>query len=201
MACPPPWPGRSPGSASSAAGWCSGRQLAASRWRGLTTAAALFAAAGIGAAAGQGRLLVAGVATAVAVVTLEIRHVWPLGLLDARRWAGRFRDDETSVGPGAIRVAARGTLSYPTPPHRLPPAGPRTAPASAAGPGTVRRSRSCWAGQVHGGRSSSTAGAVGRSCPECADRPDQSCPGLDRLPASAGAQRRCWGARRAGGLS
>ena len=65
--------------------------------RGLTTAAALFAGVGIGAAAGLGRLLVASVATAVTVFTLEIRHVRLLDMLDPRRWAGRFRDDEAPV--------------------------------------------------------------------------------------------------------
>ena len=62
--------------------------------RGLTTAAAIFAAAGIGAAAGEGRLLVATVATALALFTLEIRHVRALSVLDGHRWAGRFRNDD-----------------------------------------------------------------------------------------------------------
>jgi putative Mg2+ transporter-C (MgtC) family protein len=61
---------------------------------GLNTAAAIFAAAAIGAAAGQGRLLVAGAATVLAGLVLEIRHVPVLNMLDGRRWAGRFRDDE-----------------------------------------------------------------------------------------------------------
>jgi putative Mg2+ transporter-C (MgtC) family protein len=60
---------------------------------GLTTAAAIFAAAAIGAAAGQGRLLIAGVATALAVFVLEIRHVKVLSMLDASRWA-RYADDD-----------------------------------------------------------------------------------------------------------
>ena len=71
--------------------------------KGITTAAALFAAVGIGAAAGEGRLLVALVATALAIGTLEIRHIRPLSILDARRWADRFRTDESParrVGTG-----------------------------------------------------------------------------------------------------
>lgn len=63
--------------------------------KGLTTAAALFAAAGIGAAAGQGRLLVAVVAAALAVLALEVRHIRLLNMLDARRWSDRFHDDDT----------------------------------------------------------------------------------------------------------
>ncbi|MGB6578022.1 MAG: MgtC/SapB family protein [Streptosporangiaceae bacterium] len=61
---------------------------------GLNTAAAIFAAAAIGGAAGQGRLLVAAVATVLAGFVLEIRHVRVLNMLDGRRWAGRLRDDE-----------------------------------------------------------------------------------------------------------
>jgi len=57
---------------------------------GITTAAAIFAAAGIGAAAGQGRLLVATAATLLALLVLEIRHIKVLSHLDGRRWSGRF---------------------------------------------------------------------------------------------------------------
>jgi putative Mg2+ transporter-C (MgtC) family protein len=68
--------------------------------RGTTTAAALFSAAAIGAAAGQGRLLVAGVATALSLFVLEIRHLRWLTIFDGRRWARYFPDDETSSEPG-----------------------------------------------------------------------------------------------------
>jgi putative Mg2+ transporter-C (MgtC) family protein len=61
---------------------------------GITTAAAIFAAAGIGAAAGQGRLIVATVATALSLFVLEIRHIRWLRMLDGRRWARFFPDDE-----------------------------------------------------------------------------------------------------------
>jgi putative Mg2+ transporter-C (MgtC) family protein len=61
---------------------------------GITTAAAIFAAAAIGAAAGQGRLLVAVVATALSLLVLEIRHIRWLRILDGRRWARFFPDDE-----------------------------------------------------------------------------------------------------------
>jgi putative Mg2+ transporter-C (MgtC) family protein len=68
--------------------------------RGLTTAAAIFAAAAIGAAAGEGRLLLATVATASALLVLEIRYIPVLRLLDGRRWASRFRHDEWPPRPG-----------------------------------------------------------------------------------------------------
>ena len=61
---------------------------------GLNTAAAIFAAAAIGLLAGQGRMLVAGAATLLAVFVLEIRHIRVLNMLDGRRWASRIRDDE-----------------------------------------------------------------------------------------------------------
>lgn len=62
--------------------------------RGLTTAAALFAAVTIGAAAGEGRLLLATVSTAIALLVLELRYIRGLMLLDGRRWTSRFRNDE-----------------------------------------------------------------------------------------------------------
>jgi putative Mg2+ transporter-C (MgtC) family protein len=68
--------------------------------RGLTTAAAIFAAAAIGAAAGEGRLLLATVATAFALLVLEIRYIPVLRVLDGRRWASRFRHDEWPPRPG-----------------------------------------------------------------------------------------------------
>jgi putative Mg2+ transporter-C (MgtC) family protein len=61
---------------------------------GITTAAAIFAAAAIGAAAGQGRLLVATAATALALLVLEIRHNKVLGFLDGRHWASHFNNDD-----------------------------------------------------------------------------------------------------------
>ena len=60
---------------------------------GITTAAAIFAATAIGAAAGEGYLLLAAVATALALLVLEIRHIKVLSFLDGRRWAHRFNSD------------------------------------------------------------------------------------------------------------
>jgi putative Mg2+ transporter-C (MgtC) family protein len=73
---------------------------------GLNTAAAIFAAAAIGAAAGQGRLLVAAVATVLTMFVLEIRHIKMLSVLDGRRWASRFRDDEAPP-PGDPAVSSK----------------------------------------------------------------------------------------------
>lgn len=67
--------------------------------RGLTTAAALFAAVTIGAAAGEGRLLLATAATAITLLVLEVRYIPGLMLLDGRRWGARFRNDEIPPAP------------------------------------------------------------------------------------------------------
>ena len=60
---------------------------------GITTAAAIFATAAIGAAAGAGLLAVAALATALVLIALEGPHLPLLRLLDARRWSPSFRDD------------------------------------------------------------------------------------------------------------
>jgi putative Mg2+ transporter-C (MgtC) family protein len=64
--------------------------------RGLTTAASILTTVAIGAAAGEGRLLLATAATAAALLVLEARYLRVLNMLDGRRWAGRFRHDERS---------------------------------------------------------------------------------------------------------
>jgi putative Mg2+ transporter-C (MgtC) family protein len=61
---------------------------------GVTTAAAILAAAGIGAAAGEGQLFLAAVATVVVLLILELRYIPGLRVLDANRWKDRFKDDE-----------------------------------------------------------------------------------------------------------
>ncbi len=73
--------------------------------RGITTAAAIFAAAAIGAAAGEGFLLTAILGTALVLFILEIRHIPVLRVFDARRWSSRFADDDpaqpTETDPGS----------------------------------------------------------------------------------------------------
>ena len=75
---------------------------------GLNTAAAIFAAAAIGAAAGQGRVLVAGFATVLTALVLEIRHIRGLNVLDGRRWAGKVRDDDVAPSGGPPDQPERG---------------------------------------------------------------------------------------------
>jgi putative Mg2+ transporter-C (MgtC) family protein len=62
--------------------------------RGVTTAAAIFATAAIGAAAGEGKFELAAVATGLVLVALEIRYLPGLRAADARRWAPRFTPDD-----------------------------------------------------------------------------------------------------------
>jgi uncharacterized membrane protein YhiD involved in acid resistance len=61
---------------------------------GVTTAASIFAAAAIGAAAGTGQLRLASAATAAVLLSLEIRHIPVVRALDARRWAQYFKHDD-----------------------------------------------------------------------------------------------------------
>jgi putative Mg2+ transporter-C (MgtC) family protein len=86
---------------------------------GVTTAAAIFAAAAIGAAAGQGRLLVAVVATALSLFVLEIRHVRWLRVLDGRRWASHFPPDDEDVRP--VSTAPATPVAPPASPGDSPP--------------------------------------------------------------------------------
>ena len=67
--------------------------------RGITTASAIFATAGIGVVVGTGHLAL-GVATAVAVLlVLELRNIPVLRRLDARRYQAAFRDDNDPPKP------------------------------------------------------------------------------------------------------
>jgi putative Mg2+ transporter-C (MgtC) family protein len=79
------------------------RQERAEFVRGLTTAAAILASVAIGAAAGEGQLLLAVVGTAVTLLVLEGRYIPMLRLLDARRWSSRIRHDERPPGSAGRR--------------------------------------------------------------------------------------------------
>jgi putative Mg2+ transporter-C (MgtC) family protein len=76
---------------------------------GLTTAAAIFAVACIGATAGAGLLWPAALATGLILLALEAPHIPFLNSVDARRWAPRLRndselyrtDDDTAILPPA----------------------------------------------------------------------------------------------------
>ena len=66
------------------------------RIRGVTTAATIYLAAAVGAAAGQGSLLLAFEATIGCLLLLEVRHLRALRLLDGRFWRHRLHlpDDD-----------------------------------------------------------------------------------------------------------
>lgn len=61
---------------------------------GVTTAASVFCAAAIGAAAGVGHIWLAVIGTGTVFLSLEIRHLPLFRLLDARRWAPYFHHDD-----------------------------------------------------------------------------------------------------------
>ncbi len=61
---------------------------------GVTTAASIFGAAAIGAAAGVGHIWLAVISAAAVFVSLEIRHLPLFRLLDARRWQPYFHHDD-----------------------------------------------------------------------------------------------------------
>lgn len=67
--------------------------------RGVTTAAAIFATAGIGVVVGTGHLLLGGGTAFAVLLVLEIRNVPVLRRLDARRYQGAFRDDNDPPAP------------------------------------------------------------------------------------------------------
>lgn len=61
--------------------------------RGITTAAAIFATAAVGIIVGTGYLLLGAITTAAIILTLELRNLPFLRLLDARRYSSQFRND------------------------------------------------------------------------------------------------------------
>jgi putative Mg2+ transporter-C (MgtC) family protein len=63
--------------------------------KGLTTAAAILAAVALGAAAGEGKLLIATVGTAIALLILEARYIPALKMLHGGQWASRLRQEKS----------------------------------------------------------------------------------------------------------
>jgi putative Mg2+ transporter-C (MgtC) family protein len=67
--------------------------------RGITTAGAVFAMAGVGILVGTGYFLAAIVLTGLVIFVLEVRHVPFLQWLDADHYASRFKNDEGPESP------------------------------------------------------------------------------------------------------
>ena len=61
--------------------------------RGITSASAIFATAGIGVVVGTGHLFVGTVTAVAMLLILELRNIPGVRLLDARRYRMSFRDD------------------------------------------------------------------------------------------------------------
>jgi putative Mg2+ transporter-C (MgtC) family protein len=62
--------------------------------RGITSAATMFAVAGIGIAAGAGHVVLAALVTLVVLVDLELRHLPVLRVLDARRYSRNMAPED-----------------------------------------------------------------------------------------------------------
>jgi putative Mg2+ transporter-C (MgtC) family protein len=69
--------------------------------RGMTSAAAVFAATGIGVVAGTGHAWLALFVTLLTIVDLELRYVPVLNRLDAHRYADRMANDADDDTPGS----------------------------------------------------------------------------------------------------
>lgn len=67
--------------------------------RGITSAAAVFITAAIGVVAGAGYLWLAVAVTVFALLSLELRYLPVVRLLDARRYADRFAGDDDPPRP------------------------------------------------------------------------------------------------------
>lgn len=76
---------------------------------GVTTAATIIAAACVGAAAGEGQIWLAIVATVLILLILEIRYIPGVRVLDARRWADRFRSDADPHHRSSVTVTVTAT--------------------------------------------------------------------------------------------
>jgi putative Mg2+ transporter-C (MgtC) family protein len=63
--------------------------------RGITSAACIFAVAGVGVVAGTGHWLLSLLVGVLILVDLEIRNLPLVNRLDARRYGGRARDDNS----------------------------------------------------------------------------------------------------------
>ena len=73
--------------------------------RGITSAAAIFCATGIGVVAGTGHAWLAVFTTVLAILDLELRYLPVLNRLDAHRYAGRMTadsDDDDEPPPAGV---------------------------------------------------------------------------------------------------
>ena len=98
--------------------------------RGLTSAATVFAVAGIGIVLGYGHLYLGLFVAAGFLFMLELQHIPGLRFLDASTYAARFANDyEVPLRPGA--PGADGAADDASGPRSL---GPRAAGTRAPGP-------------------------------------------------------------------
>jgi len=97
---------------------------------GLTTAAAMFAVAGIGIVIGYGHVLLGVILAAIVLLILEIQHLPFLKFLDAATYADRFQNDRLVVSAPDAEAPAK------VPPAEVGPAesGPAEGGPAEGGP-------------------------------------------------------------------
>ncbi len=81
--------------------------------RGLTTAATVFAVAGIGIVLGYGHTFLGLFLAALLMFVLEIEHIPGVRFLDARNYADRFRNDRDPLVSGGPEGPASGGATEP----------------------------------------------------------------------------------------
>jgi putative Mg2+ transporter-C (MgtC) family protein len=101
---------------------------------GVTTAAAILATAGIGAAAGEGQLWLALIATVLVILILELRYIPGLRVLDANRWKHLFQDDDDHEHVHVNQIIEQQVVEHQVVEQRDAPAAERRT-GSAAGDG------------------------------------------------------------------
>jgi putative Mg2+ transporter-C (MgtC) family protein len=101
---------------------------------GVTTAAAILATAGIGAAAGEGQLWLALIATVLVILILELRYIPGLRVLDANRWKHLFQDDDDHEHVHVNQIIEQQVVEHQVVEQREAPAAERGT-GSAAGDG------------------------------------------------------------------
>lgn len=67
--------------------------------KGVTTAATIFATAGVGVVVGYGHLVLGAIVSAGLLLTLELQHIPYLNWLDAQHYRGRFEVDAALMEP------------------------------------------------------------------------------------------------------
>jgi putative Mg2+ transporter-C (MgtC) family protein len=80
-----------------------------STMHGVTTAATIIAAAGVGAASGEGQVWLAITGAFLIIFILEMRYIPGIRILDARGWSDRFLNDNDPHHSSTVTVTVTKT--------------------------------------------------------------------------------------------